>query len=129
MPVFVIITLDILPSFYEMFFLHIANFQLIEALNWLRLHCWTIKYAQICTNFSLVEATYSNKFQNLKKNVGRHTINLTLNLMYTIAGYIFKNVLGFLVKYPPLFWWLVCVWSHIYENCRSASMRWMGIYS
>jgi hypothetical protein len=32
-------------------------FQFIEALDCNRLHCWTFKYCQICTKFSLVEAT------------------------------------------------------------------------
>jgi hypothetical protein len=39
--------LDISPIFYEMFFLHIANFQFIEALDCNVEHLNIAKYAQI----------------------------------------------------------------------------------
>jgi hypothetical protein len=64
---FAIITLDILPFFYEMFFLHIINFQFTKSLDHNWLHYWTFKYFQICTKSSLIEATCSNFQKPFKK--------------------------------------------------------------
>jgi hypothetical protein len=58
-------------------FLHIANFHFIKALDCHRLHCWTFKDCQICTNFCLIVATCSKFQKPLKKTLaGKDTTKL-----------------------------------------------------